>query len=55
MTYSEGPNSGTYKNSPKKLIPFISLEKILGNEKLVLSLMFSGMAAVLITWAIRKD
>jgi hypothetical protein len=57
MIYSELPQSraGIYRATQKKHISIITPDKILLNEKLMLSLMFTGMAVVLITWAVRKS
>ncbi len=56
MIHSELPklNPATYKTTLRKYVSVITPEKIVGNEKLLLTLMFTGMAAVLITWAVRK-
>ncbi len=56
MIHSELPNTNpaTYKTTLKKYVSVITPEKIVGNEKLLLTLMFTGMAAVLITWGFRK-
>lgn len=56
MIYSELPKTGsaTYKTRQKKHVSIITPEKILGNEKLLLGLMFTGVAMVFITWAVRK-
>ena len=56
MIHSELPksNPATYKTTLKKYVSIITPEKIVGNEKLLFTLMFSGMAAVLITWGFRK-
>ncbi len=56
MIYSELPKSGSKFNRTiqKKHISIISPDKILLNEKLLLSLMFTGMAMVLAVWAVRK-
>ncbi len=56
MIYSELPKSSpnTYRTTKKKHVSILTPEKILLNEKLMLSLMFTGMAVVLITWAVRK-
>lgn len=56
MIHSELPKAGsaTNKTYKKKYTSIITPDKILLNEKLMLSLMFSGMGLVLIAWAIRK-
>ena len=56
MIYSALPESnvGNYKTVHKKHISVITPDKILGNEKLILGLMYTAMAAVLLTWAVRK-
>lgn len=56
MIHSELPKPGrsTYKTANKKYISIITPDKILLNEKLLLSLMFTGMVVVLLTWAVRK-
>lgn len=57
MIHSELPASNpmTFKTTQKKHVSIITPEKILGNEKLMAGLMFTGMAVVLISWAVRKD
>lgn len=42
------------KSYEKKHTSIITPDKILLNEKLLLGLMFAGVSAVLITWAVRK-
>ncbi|MEJ7679260.1 MAG: hypothetical protein WKG06_15670 [Segetibacter sp.] len=56
MVYSELPEFSprTYRTTQKKHISIITPDKILLNEKLMLGLMFTGIAMVLITWAVRK-
>ena len=56
MIHSELPkaSAGSTKTYKKKHTSIITPDKILGNEKLVLSAMFAGMGLVLITWAFRK-
>lgn len=55
MIYAELPKSGRNINRTyqKKHVSIISPDRILLNEKLLLSLMFTGMAMVLTVWAIR--
>ena len=56
MIHSELPKSDpvTHRTIQKKHISIITPDKILLNEKLMLGLMFTGVAMVLITWALRK-
>lgn len=57
MIYSELPKAGANKNRTyqKKHTFIITPDKLLGNEKLMLSLMFAGMVTVLSVWALRKS
>jgi hypothetical protein len=57
MIYSELPKPGpnTNRTYQKKYISIITPDKLLLNEKLLLSLMFAGMAMVLVVWAVRKS
>jgi hypothetical protein len=57
MIHTELPKAKTpitNKVQQKKFISVISPDRILLNEKLLLSLMFGGMAIVLLSWAINK-
>lgn len=56
MIYAELPKSsrGTNRTYKKKFTSIITPDKLLLNEKLVLSLMFSGIGLVLIVWAVRR-
>lgn len=55
MIHSELPTtSPASKSYEKKHTAIITPDKILLNEKLLLGLMFAGVSAVLITWAVRK-
>lgn len=57
MIHSELPetNRANFKTFQKKFISIITPENIVGNDKLMLTLMFTGMAAVLLTWSFRKN
>jgi hypothetical protein len=56
MIYSQLPQTrpAPYRTIRKKHVSVIAPGKILLNEKLVLSAMLTGIAMVLITWAVRK-
>lgn len=55
MIYAELPKSrpGIKRTIQKRHIAVITPYALLYNEKVVFSLMFAGMAAVFITWAVR--
>ncbi len=57
MIYAELPksNPGISRIIQKKHTSIIAPDKIVLNEKLLLSLMVTGVATVLITWAFRKS
>lgn len=55
MIHSELPKSGSDKTYQKKHTFIITPDKILLNEKLMLSLMFAGMGIVLLTWSFKKE
>jgi len=57
MIYAELPKATatTYKTVHKKHVSIIAPGEILGNEKLMLGLIYTAMAAVLFTWAFRKS
>jgi hypothetical protein len=56
MIYSELPSESptAYRTIKKKYTSVITPDKFLGNEKLMLRLMLTGVAMVLITWALRE-
>lgn len=55
MIYAELPKSrpGIKRTIQKKHTSVITPYALLYNEKVMLSLMFAGMAAVFITWAVK--
>jgi hypothetical protein len=58
MIHSELPksNAGGYRTSRKKYVSIITPDRLLINERALLGLLIVvGAAAVLITWAVRKD
>jgi len=57
MIYSElpQPKPTIYKTIQKKHISIITPDKILLNEKLMLGLMFTGIAMIFVSWAFRKN
>ena len=56
MIHSELPKTTAVstKSYRKEFTSVITPDKILANEKLVLTAMFAGMGLVLLTWALRK-
>lgn len=56
MIHAELPKSSpaTNRTYKKKFTSIITPDKSLLNEKLMLSLMFSGIGLVLIVWAVRR-
>ena len=56
MIHTELPKSGpgTNRTYQKKFTSIITPDRFLLNEKLMLSLVFSGIGMVLLVWAVRR-